>query len=457
MRPSPELLSGLEGRFNHAVIAFVDGEGYPLSVATGFRADPERGVVVLDAVAGEEVQPPLDERVNVVFSHIRPQPGIGYDERRYVSLWGALRRVGDGLELEADREQHWDEQDMSFFELSERGVPQARRYLDRLSAETGSEVRPRLSLPWLFLRATRLPFLSATFVPVLLGIAVAGLLGGFDFWPALLTVIGGACIHLGLNVANDVFDTRSGADAANVNPTQFSGGSRVILYGLLSMRQTVLLSGVFYAVGIGIGVALAAWRGWDLLWLGVAGALISFFYTAPPLKLVHRGLGDICVLLGFGPIMVLGAYFVQAREYAFEPLLVSLPVGILIALILYVNEVPDRPADAATGKRTLPVRLSQEAVIRVYIGAVVVTFALIAIFALTGLTARPTLIALAGAPLALPVVRGLRAWYDNPYALMPAMGRNIQLHLVTGVLLILGYVIAIVAGAALDDPPAFLS
>ena len=170
MKPTPELIAGLESRFEHAVIAFVDDDGYPLSVATEFRADPDRGVVILNAVAGEEVQPPEGERVNVVFSHIRPQPGIGYDERRYVSLWGPLRKVDGGLELSPDRAQGWDEQEMSFFELSERGVPQARKYLDRLSEDTGREVRPRLSFGWLFLRATRLPFLTATFVPCCSGL-----------------------------------------------------------------------------------------------------------------------------------------------------------------------------------------------------------------------------------------------------------------------------------------------
>jgi 1,4-dihydroxy-2-naphthoate polyprenyltransferase len=457
VKPDRELIAGLDERYEHAVIAFIAEDGYPLSVATGFRTDPERGVVVLETVAGAEVQPPEGERVNVVFSHIRPQPGIGYDERRYVSLWGPLRRVDGGLELAPDRVQKWDEEEMSFFEYSERSVPQARRYLDRLSAETGKEVRPRLSLGWLFLRATRLPFLTATFVPILLGIAVAAWKDGFNWWLALLTVIGGACIHLGLNVANDVFDTQSGADEANVNPTQFSGGSRVILYGLLSMRQMALLSAGFYAVGIGIGLGLAAARGWDLLWVGVAGALISVFYTAPPLRLVHRGLGEFCVFLGFGPIMALGAYFVQAQQYDLEPLLASIPVGILIALILYVNEVPDRPADAAAGKGTLPVRLSKEAVVNLYALSVATAFGLIAVFALTGLTARPTIVALAAAPLALPVYRALKEFYDNPYALMPAMAKNIQLHLATGVLLILGYVIAIVADAAMDNPPWFFT
>jgi 1,4-dihydroxy-2-naphthoate polyprenyltransferase len=457
VKPSRELLAGLAERFEHAVIAFVDDDGYPLSVATGFRADPERGVVVLDGVGGEEVQPPEGERVNVVFSHIRPQPGIGYDERRYVSLWGPLRRVEGKLELAADRVQQWDEQQMSFFEYSERSVPQARRYLERLSEETGREVKPRLSFGWLFLRATRLPFLSATFVPILLGIAIGAWKHSFDWWLALLTVIGGACVHLALNVANDVFDTQSGADEANVNPTQFSGGSRVILYGLLSMRQMALMSAAFYAVGIGIGLYLASQAGWELLWVGIAGALISVFYTAPPLKFVHRGLGELCVFLGFGPIMALGAYFVQAGEYDLEPLLASIPVGILVALILYVNEVPDRPADASAGKGTLPVRLSKDAAINLYALAVGLTFALIALFAIVGLTVRPTIIALAAAPLALPVYWALRESYESPYALMPAMAKNIQLHLATGGLLILGYVIALIADAAMDDPPWFFT
>ena len=456
MKPKPELIAGLEERFGHAVIAYVDADGYPMSVATDFEVDEERGIVSLRAVAGD-AQPPHGERVNVVFSHIRPQPGVGYDERRYVSLWGPLRPTESGLEFSPEDVQHWDEEEMSFFEYSERGLPQAHRYLEQVSAETGREVKPKLSFGWLFLRATRLPFLTATFVPVLLGIAVAAWTNGFNWWLALLTVIGGACIHLGLNVANDVFDTTSGADQANVNPTQFSGGSRVVLYGLLSLRTIALMSLGFYAAGIAIGIGLAAARGWDLLWLGVAGALLSFFYTAPPLRLVHRGLGEIVVALGFGPIMTLGAYFVQAQEYDLEPLLASIPVGILIALVLYVNEVPDRPADAAAGKRTLPVRFSKDVIVNLYAAAVAVAFGLIVVFAVAGWIVRPAIIALAAAPLALPVYRALKSSYDQPYALMPAMAKNIQLHLATGVLLIVGYVIAIVADGVLDDPPSFLT
>ena len=441
-----DVLATLGERFSHAVIVYVGEDGYPVSVATDFEADAERGVVKLRDVA-DELQPPLDQRISAVFSHIRPQPGVGYDERRYVSLWGKVEREEGGYVLTPERELGWDEQDVPFFEYSERSLPQAKRYYERVSREQGRTVKPQLSRGWLFLRATRLPFLSATIVPILLGTAVAGLANGFSWWVFLLTLVGGCVVHLAINVFNDVYDFKSGADEKNVTPTQFSGGSRVILYDLLSERTMALLAWGFYALGFAIGIVLAATRGWDLLWLGLAGLAVGFFYTAPPVKLVHRGLGELAVFAGFGPIMTLGAYFVQAREYAWEPFLISIPVGILIALVLYVNEVPDRPGDEAAGKRTLPVRFSKEAVINGYIGAVAAAFAVILVLPFLDVTPWPTLIALAAAPIALPVVRALRDAYDKPYVLMPAMGKNIQLHLVTGLLLVVGYVIAIVADA----------
>jgi 1,4-dihydroxy-2-naphthoate polyprenyltransferase len=450
------LLAGLAERYTHAVIAFVDQDGYPMSVATGFRSEPDRGVVVLDGVAGEAAAPPEGE-VNVVFSHIRPQPGVGYDERRYVSLWGSLRRTNGHLELLPERVQHWDEQEMSFFEYSERGVPRAHRYMARLSKELGRPVKPKLPAGWLFLRATRLPFLSATFVPVALGTAVAGLNGEWHWWLAILTLLGAACVHLGLNVGNDVFDTLSGADQANVTPTQFSGGSRVILYGLLSMRQMAAMMIGFYVAGAGIGLYLALTRGfWPLLGIGLTGLFLAVFYTAPPLRLVHRGVGEVAVALGFGPVMAIGAYFVQAQRWSWEAVYASLPVAILIALVLYVNEIPDRPGDAAAGKRTLPVRLSRNAVIRVYVGAVALAFALVAAGAVAGVIPRPTIVALAAAPLAFQVYRGLREHYESPYELMPFMGKGVQLHLATGLLLLAGYAAAIASEHLLSTPPAFL-
>src|SRR5919197_1577210 len=154
--------------------------------------------------------------------------------------------------------------------------------------------------------------------------------------------------------------------------------------------------------------------------------------------------------------MGLGAYYVQAQRFTWEALYASLPVGILIALVLYMNEVPDRAGDAAAGKRTLPVRWGKDAIITGYTAAVSAAFALITAGALTGLLARPALIAVATIPLAARVIRGLRANYDSPYALMADMGTNIKLHAFTGIILIAAYVVAIVAGHPWHPPPGFL-
>lgn len=443
-RPLPVL----EGRFDHAVLVTTDRDGYPLSVAVEFRHQAADGVLRLarPAMLGAEIA--AGSPVNVMLSHIRPRPGAGYDERRYVSVWGPVVAASEReLSVRIERSEHWDEQTLPFPALCERAVPRARRYLAALSARLGREVRPQLATPWLLLRATRLPFLTGTLVSVFLGLAIAAKDAPFRWGLALLTVIAACAVHAGLNVANDVFDTLSGADAANATPTPFSGGSRVVVHGLLTMRQLVAIGVVCYAIGLGIGLHLAIERGfWPLAAIGVAGAVVSLEYTAPPLRLVYHGLGEVAVVLGFGPIMTLGAYYVEAQRWSWEAFYASLPVGILIALILYVNEIPDRHGDAAAGKRTLPVRLPREAVIRGYAVSAWLAFALIAAGALLGWMPRPTLIALAAAAMVPGVVRGLRAGYDDAYALVPAMARNIQLHLVTGILMVVGYVAALAVG-----------
>jgi 1,4-dihydroxy-2-naphthoate polyprenyltransferase len=431
------------GQFSHAVLSFVDEQGYPLSVATGFGADQDRGTIRLDRPGLPEA-PREGATVGVVFSSVRPYPGVGYDQRRYINVVGTVTEANGSLHIHPTRVHGWDEERMSFFELCERSVPAGHRYMQKLSQERSEPVKPRLSLGWLFFLATRVPFLTATFVPILLGAVIARADGYSAWWYALLALIGGTAIHLGLNVANDVFDSTSGADYANVNPTMYSGGSRMIQYGLVSLEAMKATSIACYAIGIAIGLFLAATRGWDLMWIGAAGLFLSVFYTGPPFRLVHRGLGEICVALGFGPIMVLGTYFVVAQRFSWEAFYASLPVGLLIMLVLYVNQVPDRPADEKAGKRTVVVRLSKSAIISGYVLSVTAAALLIIAGALTGILTPWTLISLPAFWFGFKVYLSLDSYYESPYELMAGMGQNIVLHLAVGALLIVGYVLAIV-------------
>jgi 1,4-dihydroxy-2-naphthoate octaprenyltransferase len=442
--------------YEHQVLTWVDDAGYPISVAVAATIDPGSLAASFAAPAGLDV--PTDREVSLTGSHIRPISGYGYDERRHVTVWGRINGEGPSPTLVATAAWGWDEQELSFFEYSERSVGQSRRYFDAMSLERGTPVRPRLARGWLALRATRLPFLTATLVPVLIGIAIAATHGPFDPLTAVLTIIGGSCIQIGLNVANDVFDTTQGADDVNVTPTKYSGGSRVIQYGLVSLSQMQLLATGAYVAGIAIGLVLVALSGsMALLAIGIAGVIISLGYTAPPLKLVYRGLGEIAVALGFGPLMLVGAYVVQSRgQLAWEPIAASIPIGLLVALILYVNEIPDRRGDATAGKRTLPVRLGRETIIRGYLATAVVAYLATVIGVMAGVLPLPALALLVTIPMARSVYDGLRPNYDNPYALMAVMATNIKVHAAAGAILLLAYAIVLLAQAFAPSVPLFI-
>jgi len=219
-----------------------------------------------------------------------------------------------------------------------------------------------------------------------------------------------------------------------------------------------LISISAYAVGIAIGLYLVITReSVELLIIGAVGVLISVFYTAPPVRLVHHGLGEIAVAIGFGPVMVLGAYVVQAEKLTAEPFVASVPIAILIALVLYVNEIPDRRSDAAVGKRTLPVRLSREAVTMGFLLAASAAFATVFVAAVLGVIPRAAAISLLGIPLALSVYRGIQQYYTSPYELMTFMGKNVQLHLVVGMLMFAGYLAAIAVDGLFEDAPGVLT
>jgi 1,4-dihydroxy-2-naphthoate octaprenyltransferase len=249
-----------------------------------------------------------------------------------------------------------------------------------------------------------------------------------------------------------------GADDANVTPTRYSGGSRVIQYGLVSFRRMAASAAVFYLAAAAIGIALLALRGSAaLLAIGVAGLIVSLAYTAPPLKLVYRGLGEIAVAVGFGPMMLLGAYVVQTGgALSWEAVVVSIPIALLVALILYVNEIPDRRGDAHAGKRTLPVRFGPEAIILGYDVTVAAAYTALVVGVGLGVLPIPAVLALLTIPLAHRVHTGLRPNYDNPYGLMAVMAVNIQVHLFAGLLLVAAYVIVLVVDALAPGVPLFI-
>ncbi len=454
--PPPNMAESLAklAAFERAVLSWIAEDGYPVNVDVEIEVKPGQGIVRFSEPPGFKL--PSGVPVALTGSHIRALPGGGFDERSHVTVWGAaVARPRGRFVVTAGRAWAWDERDLPLPAAYERSLPKARRYFEALSAARGVPVRPRLSPALLLFRATRAPFLSATFAPVLLGFAVAARAGFFDIVTALITLVAASAVHLGLNVANDVFDTLQGADDANTTPTKFSGGSRVLQNALVSIREMSLLAAGCYAIAATLGLVLLVMRGSPaLVAIYALGVFISLAYTMPPVKLVYRGVGEIATAIGFGPVMLLGAFTVQSRgTFTLEAFVVSIPVALLVAMILYVNEIPDRLGDAKVGKRTLPVRWSKQAVIRGFDVAAAANFLVVAGGVAVGILPIPALVTLLAIPLAIRIHRGLVSFYDNPYALMATMAANIQLHMTVSLLLLAGYLATIADQTLLGRKP----
>ena len=296
---------------------------------------------------------------------------------------------------------------------------------------------------FLYLAELRAPFFSASIIPVLLGAAVAyNETAALNLRFFLLTLLGILLLHAGANVANDYFDHRSGCDPANVNYVRpFTGGSRLIQKKLLSPKAVLIESIILYAFGSLIGVYLAFQVGYPVLILGAVGLFCGYFYSAPPLKLANRGIGELFIALNFGTLVTLGSYYVQTQRFAISAAVASVPIAVLIGAVIYINEFPDAAADASCGKRTLVVRLGKERASRVFTYILLLPYIFIA--CAVGLRLMPlwSLLALFSFPLSLKAMIVSRRNYADSERLASANASTILAHILVGLLLTTGYVI----------------
>lgn len=291
----------------------------------------------------------------------------------------------------------------------------------------------------------RAPFFTASLVPVLLGTAIAwAKLEVFNAELFLITLLGVLLLHAGTNMANDYFDHRSGNDAINreyVRP--FTGGSRMIQKGLVAPRHVLAASLLCFALGSAVGLYLYFTTNGELiLALLAVGAASGFFYTAPPLLLANRGLGEFAVALNFGVLVTLGSYYVQTLSPSLEALAASIPVALLITAVLYVNQFPDYAADKAVGKNHLVVRLGRERAVQGYALLSGSAYAFLILSVALGVLTLHALLALAALPYTYNAYATLKKHFATPMLLAPACASTVKAHLYAGVLLSLGYLLS---------------
>jgi 1,4-dihydroxy-2-naphthoate octaprenyltransferase len=190
-----------------------------------------------------------------------------------------------------------------------------------------------------------------------------------------------------------------------------------------------------FAIAGVVGAYLVATRGWFIIFLAVFGFLSGYFYTT---HLATTGLGELFVVLNFGPLLAVGSFYVQTQVLAIEPFIAALPLGLLVGAILWINEIPDYTADKSVGKNTAVVRLGRRKAAGVYAYLMISAFVLIVAGAISRILPITSLISLLALQPALKAIDIARRNYDSR-ELRPANALTITVHLLTGLLLVASY------------------
>jgi 1,4-dihydroxy-2-naphthoate polyprenyltransferase len=288
----------------------------------------------------------------------------------------------------------------------------------------------------IWVMAARLRTLPAAASPVLVGTALAGFQHVFHPLRFLAALVGALFIQIGTNLSNDYSDARRGADTEDrLGPVRVTAG------GLVPPRQVLVATYVTFGIAVLAGVYLIVVAGWQLLLVGAASILAGVLYTGGPKPYGYEGLGEVFVFLFFGIVAVAGSYFVQVKHLSWEAFALAVPVGLLAAGILVVNNVRDIDTDRRAGKRTLAVRLGRERTRTMFASIVYLAFVLAAVTWVFGPLRPWVLLCWLSLPLAARLVRTVRNHSDGP-SLNQALAQAGMLQLVFCVLLSVGLLLS---------------
>ncbi len=299
-------------------------------------------------------------------------------------------------------------------------------------------VARRPSLP-VISRFVRLQFAPVMVAPVVLGAAIAWHQAkAFDPVLFLLALLGSVSLLLAANGIDDVYDQLNGVDATadRLFPKEFPGW-KPITRGVISIRDGFVISGLFYGLSIAIGVYLSLVVGWLAIGIALPGILLSYFYTAPPLRLDYLGLGlgEVSILFSFGPIPCLGAYYVLTRGLSLVAVLVPFSTGLLTVNVLMMHDLIFLEPYRRSGKRSLAVVLGAEKVQRLALVFAFSAYAIVVASVLGGWVPPAGLLCIAAVPVLLWSRRG-GAPGQPPPAVFGVRTMRTFLHSVTFTLLL---------------------
>jgi 1,4-dihydroxy-2-naphthoate polyprenyltransferase len=315
------------------------------------------------------------------------------------------------------------------------GAPSAGGLADDRTLGRVEAGRRRLGATWEILR----PFAyTASVIPVLAGAALAYVDGGFSLAPFLAALAGAVLLHSGTNVVNEVYDVRQGIDTIT-SPR----ASHAIVKGRLTERSALVTAAIAFAIAILVGVYLVVLRGPAIVVLGLLGVVGGWGYTAPPLQYKYRALGVPLVFLLMGPLMVVGTYFAVTGQWSLDALVLSVPVGLLVAAILHGNEWRDIGEDTRAGIVTLSSRVGKEWAHYGYVALVLGAYVTLGLSVAFGLLPPATLLAILSLPFLAQVVRSAELGASGQARAIAMIDlQTARLHLAFGALLVLGVLLS---------------
>ena len=304
---------------------------------------------------------------------------------------------------------------------------------------TATRTRPPAAAPSgvrIWLMAARIRTLPAAIAPVLVGTALAGYAGVFHPLRFVAALVGAIFIQVGTNLSNDYSDARRGADTEDrLGPVRVTAG------GLVPPRTVLIATYVSFAVAVLAGGYLIAVAGWELLLVGAASILAGVLYTGGPRPYGYEGLGELFVFLFFGIVAVAGSYFVQVKHLEWEAFALAVPVGLIAAGILVVNNIRDVDTDRRAGKRTLAVRLGRERTRTMFSAIIYFAYLLTPVTWIFGPLTAWLFLPWLTLPLGAGVVRVVRNHTDGP-SLNEALARTGMLQLAFCMLLAAGLLLS---------------
>ncbi len=283
---------------------------------------------------------------------------------------------------------------------------------------------------------------TASVIPVLAGAALAWVNELWNWAPFIAALLGAVFLHAGTNIVNEVYDVRKGVDTIT-SPR----ASHAIVKGRMRERTALLIAGTFFVLAVVVGLYLVWLRGPAIVVLGLLGLVGGWGYTAPPLEYKNRAFGVPIVFLLMGPLMVEGAYFAVSGEWSLTALVLSIPVGMLVAAILHGNEWRDIREDSRAGISTISARIGRRWAHYGYVALVLGAYMVLALSVIAGVLPAWTMLAILSLPFLAAVIRSAELGATGQARAIAMIDlQTARLHLAFGSLLVLGLVLSRVAG-----------